>query len=64
MTWWPKERHRGKDYLPLAHWRLLKEAKEKGLIKKVGPLIDALRQENVWISDPLYHRFLKEIGEA
>lgn len=44
--------------------RLLREAKEKGLIQKARPIVDALRRENVWISDPLYHHFLKEIGEV
>lgn len=44
--------------------RLLREAKEKGLVQKVRPILDALRKENIWISDSLYYHFLKEIGEG
>lgn len=43
---------------------ILIEAKTKGLIPKVKPLLDALRnQAGFWIAEPLYNRVLQLAGE-
>ena len=43
--------------------RVLKEAKEMGLIEEVRPIGDKLRATGLRIADSLYGRFLQEVGE-
>lgn len=43
--------------------RVLKEAKEKGLIRAVNPIGDELRKAGLRIKNFLYQKFLQEIGE-
>ncbi|MBF0564355.1 MAG: DUF3368 domain-containing protein [Nitrospirae bacterium] len=43
--------------------RVLKEAKEKGLIAKIKPLGDELRKKGIRIKDSLYQEFIKAMGE-
>lgn len=43
----------------------LVEAKSKGLIGKVKPLLDALRyQAGFWVDDSLYNQVLRSVGET
>ncbi|MBM4322830.1 MAG: DUF3368 domain-containing protein [Deltaproteobacteria bacterium] len=44
--------------------KIIKEAKDKGLIEKAKPLLDALRRESLRIRDDLYREFLEEIREG
>ena len=43
--------------------RVLKEAKERGLIEEIRPIGDKLRATGLRIEDSLYRRFLQEAGE-
>jgi len=43
--------------------KIVKEAKDKGLIDKAKPLGDKLRKEGLRIKDALYHEFLEEMEE-
>ncbi len=43
--------------------RVLKEAKERGLIEEIKPIGDRLRATGLRIKDSLYQRFLQEAGE-
>ncbi|MCI4624951.1 MAG: DUF3368 domain-containing protein [Candidatus Magnetoovum sp. WYHC-5] len=43
--------------------RVLKEAKKKGFIKKIKPLIDELMKQGLYLKDSVYLKFLKDIGE-
>lgn len=43
--------------------RVLKEAKERGILKEVKSVGDALRQAGLRMKDSLYQTFLKEMGE-
>ena len=43
--------------------RVLKEAKDKGLIKEVKLIGDKLRQAGLRIKNSLYQKFLQEMGE-
>ena len=43
--------------------RVLKEAKDRGLILEVKPILDQLINTGMYISDALYHAFLRDIGE-
>ena len=42
---------------------ILHLAKEKGLINKVRPLLDAMIDKGRWYSDAVYTQFLQKIGE-
>lgn len=44
--------------------KIIKEAKDKGLIEKAKPLLDELRRASLRIKDDLYREFLEEIGEG
>ena len=44
--------------------RILKEAKDRGIISQVKPILDELIATGTYISDTLYHAFLREAGEA
>ena len=43
--------------------KVLKDAKNKGLIEKIKPIGDELRRTGLRIKDSLYQKFLQEIGE-
>jgi hypothetical protein len=43
--------------------RLLEEAKQRGIIAAVKPTLDALMAAGMYLSDPLYHAFLRRMGE-
>lgn len=43
---------------------IIKEAKDRELIEKAGPVLDRLREAGLWIKDELYHQFLIEINES
>ena len=43
--------------------RVLKEAKERGIINDVRSIVDTLRNAGLRLSDTLYQAFLQEIGE-
>lgn len=43
--------------------KVLKDAKDKGLIEKIKPIGDELRRTGLRIKDSLYQKFLQEIGE-
>jgi predicted nucleic acid-binding protein len=44
--------------------RVLKEAKDRGLIEQIKPILDELIAAGIYISDTLYHAFLHDVGEA
>jgi predicted nucleic acid-binding protein len=44
--------------------RVLKEAKDRGSISLVKPSLDELIATGTYISDTLYHTFLRDAGEA
>ena len=44
--------------------RILKEAKDRGIISQVKPILDELIATGTYISDTLYHAFLRQAGEA
>lgn len=43
--------------------RVLKEARDRGIIKKVRPILDQIISSGAYISETLYHDFLRELGE-
>ena len=47
----------------LGSLRVLKEAKQAGIIDTVTPVAAALRQAGLHLSDALYQGFLREMGE-
>jgi predicted nucleic acid-binding protein len=44
--------------------RVLKEAKDREIISQVKPILDELIAMGTYISDTLYHAFLRDAGEA
>jgi predicted nucleic acid-binding protein len=44
--------------------RVLKKAKDRGIIAHVKPILDELITAGTYMSDTLYHAFLYEVGEA
>jgi predicted nucleic acid-binding protein len=44
--------------------RVLKEAKDRGIISQVKPILDELIATGTYISDTLNHAFLRDTGEA
>ncbi len=44
--------------------RVLKEAKERGFVKEVKPVLDAIIATGTYIGDLLYEDFLREMGEG
>ena len=44
--------------------RVLVEARKKGLLPQVAPLLDQLRQQGYWIHDSIVQAALKEAGET
>jgi hypothetical protein len=44
--------------------RVLKEAKDRGIIPEVKPVLDKLIAAGMYVSDALYQKFLQETGEA
>jgi predicted nucleic acid-binding protein len=47
----------------LGSLRLLQEAKQRGMIPAVKPILDALLATGTYISDTLYRSFLRDMGE-
>jgi predicted nucleic acid-binding protein len=43
--------------------RILKEAKERGLIQEIKPILDGLIASGTYVSDTLYQEFLRVSGE-
>lgn len=43
---------------------ILVEAKRKGLISSLAPLVHQLKANGVWLSNPLIERTLEEVGES
>ena len=43
--------------------RILKEAKDRGIIREVRPILDQLTATGTYISDALYQAFLRDMGE-
>jgi predicted nucleic acid-binding protein len=43
--------------------RVIKEAKDRGLISKAKPLLDELIASSTYLDESLYQRFLREMGE-
>jgi hypothetical protein len=43
--------------------RILKEAKERGVIQKIRPVLDKLIASGTYLSDALYQEFLRLSGE-
>ena len=43
--------------------RVLKEAKDRGIISEIKPLLDELIASGTYISEPLYEEFLRASGE-
>ncbi|MBI2820610.1 MAG: DUF3368 domain-containing protein [Acidobacteria bacterium] len=57
-----REAHRlGIEYF--GSLRVLKEAKDRGLISAVRPVLDQLISTGTYISHALYHEFLTQLGE-
>ncbi|MCI0439586.1 MAG: DUF3368 domain-containing protein [Chloroflexi bacterium] len=48
----------------LGSLRVLKEAKGRGVIPAVKPALDDLIAAGIYVSDSLYERFLRDLGEA
>jgi predicted nucleic acid-binding protein len=44
--------------------RVLKEAKDRGIIPEVKSVLDKLIAAGMYVSDALYQKFLQETGEA
>jgi len=44
--------------------RIVKEAKEKGLIEEAKAIVDKLRESGLRIRDEVYYQFLKEMEEG
>ncbi len=44
--------------------RVLKEAKDRGVVKEVKPILDAIVAAGTYISDFLYQDFLRQMGEG
>lgn len=44
--------------------RVLKEAKEGGMIDEVRPVLDQMVSTGTYLSEALYQEFLREMGEA
>jgi predicted nucleic acid-binding protein len=44
--------------------QVLKEAKDRGIIPHVKPILDELIAAGMYISDTLYQAFLQQISEA
>ena len=42
---------------------ILRLAKDRGMLKQVKPLLDELRKVGAYISNVLYNRMLKDVGE-
>jgi predicted nucleic acid-binding protein len=61
-----REARRVAQQYGIAHfgsWRILEEAKERGLILTVKPVLDELITAGTFISESLYRTFLRTIGE-
>lgn len=61
-----REARRAAQQYGIAHFgslRVLEEAKERGLIPSVKPVLDALIAAGTFISASLYRTFLRTIGE-
>jgi uncharacterized protein len=43
--------------------RIIKEAKDRGIIPKAKPVLDELIASSTYLNDNLYQRFLREMGE-
>jgi hypothetical protein len=43
--------------------RIIKEAKDRGVIPKAQPVLDQLIASSTYLDDSLYRRFLQEMGE-
>lgn len=43
--------------------RIIKEAKDRGLIPKAKPVLDDLIASSTYVDESLYQRFLREMGE-
>ena len=43
--------------------RVIKEAKDRGLIPKAKPVLDELIASSTYLDESLYQRFLREMGE-
>jgi uncharacterized protein len=43
---------------------VLREAKDRGIIPRVTPILDELIAAGMYISEPLYEAFLRQLGEA
>jgi uncharacterized protein len=43
--------------------RIIKEAKDRGLIPKAKPVLDELIASSTYLDESLYQRFLREMGE-
>ena len=43
--------------------RIIKEAKDRGLISKAKPILDELIASSTYLDESLYQRFLREMGE-
>jgi predicted nucleic acid-binding protein len=48
----------------LGSLRVLKEARDRGLIAQIKPTLDELIAAGTYISDTLYQTFLDDVGEA
>ena len=44
--------------------RVLKEAKERGVIQEIRPVLDKLIASGTYVSDTLYQEFLRVSGES
>ena len=42
---------------------ILRLAKDRGMLKQIKPLLDELRKVGAYISNVLYNRMLKDVGE-
>ena len=42
---------------------ILRLAKDRGMLKQVKPLLDELKKVGAYISNVLYNRMLKDVGE-
>jgi predicted nucleic acid-binding protein len=43
--------------------RIIKEAKDRGLISKAKPILDELIASSTYLDESLYQQFLREMGE-
>jgi predicted nucleic acid-binding protein len=52
------------DITVVGTFEVLKEAKDRGVIPQVKPILDALIAAGMYLSDELYEQFLRAVGEA